>query len=109
MPAQIASRPLFRVWILVLAGPLAWGTSLVTMFWLTHPVCQGHSRSMLVLTGVACVAISLAATVFATRFASTLDEVSRFLARLAFWGGLVFSLVIALSLVPTALLTPCPV
>jgi hypothetical protein len=32
-----------------------------------------------------------------------------FLLRMALWGGLMFALVIALSLVPTALLTPCPV
>jgi hypothetical protein len=109
MAAHGEPRPLFRVWALLLASPIAWGTSLVMMFWLTHPVCQGHSRSTLVLTGVACAAVSLSTSILATRFAGQLDEVSRFLARIALWGGLIFSLVIVLSLVPTAMLTPCPV
>ncbi len=116
MTSRIAPRILVFIWLAVLASPIAWGASLVTMFWLTHPVCQGLSRSVLTGVGMLCALLALAGAIAAgrgLRRASGLraddEEVGRFLLRLAMWGGLIFTLVIVLSLVPTALLTPCPV
>ena len=117
MTARTAPRVLVFIWVTVLASPLAWATSLVTMFWLTHPVCQGLSRSVLITSGCLCALVALAGGLAAGRALkrvpspSTDDsgDVPMFLLRLALWSGFMFALVIALSLVPTALLTPCPV
>jgi hypothetical protein len=117
MRSHATARTLVLIWFTVLASPLAWGLSLVSMFWLTHPVCQGLSRSVLILAGAICAAVSLAGAFIA---AATLkrgsaqagepaDDPLLFLLRLAAWSGLIFALVIGLSLVPTAMLTPCPV
>ena len=116
MTARTA-RILFFIWLSVLASPIAWGASLITMFWLTHPVCQGLPRAVLVLVGMLCALIALAAALAAgrglkrapARLAEEVDDVAVFLLGLAMWAGLLFALVIVLSLVPTALLTPCPV
>ena len=112
-----AARILFFIWLSVLASPIAWGASLITMFWLTHPVCQGLPRTVLIRVGVLCALIALAAAFAARRglkrarppLAEDADDVAVFLLGLAMWAGLLFALVIVLSLVPTVLLTPCPV
>jgi hypothetical protein len=117
MDARRASRVLLLVWAIVLASPIAWAISLATMFWLTHPVCQGLSRSVLTLAGSACALVAFAAAILAERKLKDLPKrdaedsahVLVFLLRVAFWAGLIFGLVIVLSLIPTALLTPCPV
>ena len=117
MTSKVGPRVLVFIWLAVLASPIAWAASLVTMFWLTHPVCQGLSRSVLTLSGTGCVVVALAGTLAAgralkrgsARAAEDSEDVLVFLLRLALWSGLVFALVITLSLVPTALLTPCPV
>ena len=117
MTLQTAPRGLLFIWLAVLASPIAWGASLIAMSWLTHPVCQGLPRSVLTLCGALCTLVALAAALAAfwrlqqarMRSADDLDDVGVFLLRLAMWGGLMFALVIALSLIPTALLTPCPV
>jgi hypothetical protein len=117
MASRSAPRVLVFIWLTVLGSPIAWAASLVTMFWLTHPVCQGLPRSALVASGVVCALVALAGAIAAgralkrapTRSAEDADDVAVFLLRLALWGGLMFALVITLSLVPTTLLTPCPV
>ena len=117
MTALTAPRVLVFIWVTVLVSPLAWATSLVTMFWLTHPVCQGLPRSVLIVSGSLCALVAAASALAADRGLkrapgrSTDDsgDVPVFLLRLARWGGWMFALVIALSLVPTALLKPCPV
>jgi len=117
MTARAAPRVLVLIWVTVLASPLAWATSLVTMFWLTHPVCQGLSRSVLIVAGSLCALVALAGALAADRALKRVPgrhveesgDVPVFLLRMALWGGFMFALVIALSLVPTALLTPCPV
>lgn len=117
MTARTAARVLVFIWVAVLASPLAWATSLVMMFWLTHPVCQGLSRSVLIASGSLCAVVALAGALAAVRALKRVpgaavedsSDVPVFLLRLALWSGLMFALVIALSLVPTALLTPCPV
>ncbi len=117
MTANGGHRFLVFIWAMVLASPLAWAASLVSMFWLTHPVCQGLSRSSLILTGFGCALVALTASSAAGRalrcspgqWAEDGQEVAVLLLQLARWSGLIFALVIVLSLVPTALLTPCPV
>ena len=116
MTARTA-RILFFIWLSVLASPIAWGASLITMFWLTHPVCQGLPRAALTLVGMLGAFIALAAALAAgrglkrapARLAEDGDDVAVFLLSLAMWAGLLFALVIVLSLAGTALLTPCPV
>ena len=117
MASRSTPRILVFIWLTVLSSPAAWAVSLVVMFWLTHPVCQGASRSVLVLSGTVCAVIALAGSLAAhhalrrapARSVEDSDDVVVFLLRLALWGGLIFALVIGLSLVPTALLTPCRV
>ncbi len=117
MTPVVTPRSFFFIWLTVLASPIAWSVSLLAMFWLTNPVCQGLSRSALTLTGVLCALVSVIGAFAAgralnrtpKRAAEDSEDVPVFLLRLAMWGGLMFALVIALSLVPTALLTPCPV
>jgi hypothetical protein len=117
MTPQSAPRVLTFIWLTVLASPAAWAVSLVLMFWLTHPVCQGTSRSVLVLSGAVCAVIALGGSLAArhalarapARATEDSDDVVVFLLRLALWSGLIFALVIGLSLVPAALLTPCRV
>jgi hypothetical protein len=117
MMTQTAPRVLLLIWVAIVASPLAWSASLVTMFWLTHPVCQGLPRSVLIVSGGLCAVVALAGALAAARGLKRVPEapiedsgdVPLFLLRLALWSGFMFALVIALSLVPTALLTPCPV
>jgi hypothetical protein len=117
MTSRIAPRILLFIWLMVLGSPLAWAVSLVTMFWLTHPVCQGLSRAVLAFSGGLCGLVALAGAIAAAQVLKRVPErtsedsgdVPVFLLRLAMWGGLMFALVIALSLVPAGLLTPCPV
>jgi TRAP-type C4-dicarboxylate transport system permease small subunit len=83
------------------------------MFWLTHPVCQGWPRSSIVVVGLLCIAIAVVGGLLAWRQAkrarSAEDDISGFLCEIALWSAAIFTLVIALSLVPAGLLTPCPV
>jgi hypothetical protein len=117
MTSRIIPHVLVWVWLAVLASPIAWAASLVSMFWLTHPVCQGLSRSVLTLAGVGCALVAVGGALSARSAlrrasacsAESSDDVCVFLLRLALWSSLIFALVIGLSLVPTALLTPCPV
>jgi hypothetical protein len=111
------SRVLLYIWLALLASPLAWGASLTAMFWLTHPVCQGGlPRLALVVTGVACAVVALLGSVLSAHWLKRAPsrpiedsgDALVFLMRIGLWGGLIFALVIGLSLVPTALLTPCP-
>jgi hypothetical protein len=114
---KTAPRVLVFIWSTVLISPVAWGVSLASMFWLTHPVCQGLPRATLVLSGAACAVLALVgsgAAANALRRSPAFEsedsgDVPGFLLRLGLWGGLIFALVIGLSLVPAALLTPCPV
>ena len=116
MSQPAANRILMFVWFTVLASPIAWGTSLVAMLWLTHPVCQGMSRSYLTLLGVACALVALCGALAAgralhrtpARVVEDSGDTLSFLLRLAMWSGWMFALVIGFSLVPTALLSPCP-
>lgn len=117
MNAKAAPRVLLWIWLAVLASPIAWAVSLVTMFWLTHPVCQGLPRSVLTLTGATCLIVALAGSAAgwralcraSPRSVENSGDVPVFLFRLAFWNGLIFALVILLSLIPGSMLTPCPV
>lgn len=108
------ARALLIVWTVLLLAPIAWATSLGAMFWLTDPVCQGASRMWIVWTGVACLILALVSAAVAwtgaRRWAHTHDDenVEHFLMVLAKGGGALFALVIALSLVPVAMLSPCP-
>jgi hypothetical protein len=84
------------------------------MFWLTDPVCQGVTRAVIFATGGVCLALALVSWAFARRglhreLGSEADDFRTFLLRLATWSSAIFALVIALSIVPVTLLTPCPV
>jgi hypothetical protein len=111
--SAIVPRSLLVVWLAVMAGPVGWSVSLVVMFWLTHPVCQGRSRSSIFVVGALCIAIAAVGGLMAWRQSkrarSARDDVSLFLCEIAIWSAAIFALVIALSLVPAGLLTPCPV
>jgi hypothetical protein len=71
----------------------------------------------LVLAGSLCAAVALAGALAAHSALKRVpsapvedsSDVPLFLLRLALWSGFMFALVIALSLVPTAQLTPSPV
>ena len=108
-----APRSLLVVWLAVMAGPIGWSVSLLVMFWLTHPVCQGSPRASIVGVGLFCIAIALIGGLLAwrqlKRAPAQMDEISTFLCEIAVWSAAIFALVIALSLVPTGMLTPCPV
>lgn len=111
-----------RLWLMVLLPPLAWSFNHVAILWMTHPVCQGASRGWIVQIGIVCFLLAAGAGVFAHRrlqrvarsSAAELDaswrgDFETFLLRLAMGSSPVFALVILLSMVPNALLTPCPV
>jgi hypothetical protein len=108
-------RRLLLLWVAVLLGPIAWFVSLNSMFWLTHPVCQGYTRSWIFIAGGVCAALAIAAGLGAWRalarrgFPPERSGVEPFMLRLAIGASAVFTLVILLSLVPGTLLTPCPV
>jgi hypothetical protein len=106
-------RFLWLIWVSVLLAPMAWSISLGAMFWLTDPVCQGASRSMIFVTGGVCVLLAIVSSVLGWRAstrvpASESSDFRRFLLRLAMWSSAIFALVIAVSLVPVTMLTPCP-
>jgi hypothetical protein len=107
-------RSLVLVWTTVLLAPFAWSVSLVAMFWLTTPVCQGLAHSWLVAVGAVCVVLAIVGGVVAHRAAArwnggVVEDPRAFLFKLARGASAIFALVIALSIVPIALLTPCPV
>jgi hypothetical protein len=107
-------RFLLLIWIAVLLAPSAWALSLGAMFWLTNPVCQGATRSVIFVTGGICLALALLSCVLARvglrrELGGEADDFRTFLLRLAMWSSAIFALVIALSIVPVTLLTPCPV
>jgi hypothetical protein len=103
------------LWAVALMAPIAWSVMLVSLFWLTHPVCQGSSRSVMWVTGGICALLAIAAGLFAgislMRAGSPPERagVAPFMQRLAIGMSAIFSLVILVSLVPVLLLTPCPV
>ncbi|HEU4626639.1 MAG TPA: hypothetical protein VFS52_17895 [Steroidobacteraceae bacterium] len=107
-------RFLWLIWSAVLLAPIAWSVSLVVMFWLTNPVCQGTSRTLIFAVGGACIVLAIVSGLLARRGLSKVpsddaDDFRTFLLRLAAWSSALFALVIALSIVPVTLLTPCPV
>ena len=105
-------RSLVLVWITVLLAPLAWGFSLVTMFWATHPVCQGRTFTWIYGSGGMCVALALGGGLVAWRALRNAKEPGSprvFLLQMATGASAIFALVIGLSLVPVSMLTPCPV
>lgn len=107
-------RTLLIVWVALLLGPVAWSASLGAMFWLTDPACQSGSRVSLVSTGILCLVLSIVAGILAwggaRRYAHEGEgsQAERFLLGMAKGASALFALVIALSLVPVAMLSPCP-
>jgi hypothetical protein len=89
--------------------------SLNSMFWLTHPVCQGYGRGWIFAAGGVCAALAIGAGIGAWRtlarhgFPPERSGVEPFMLRMAIGASAIFALVILLSLVPGTLLTPCPV
>jgi hypothetical protein len=107
-------RFLWLIWIAVLLAPTAWAFSLGAMFWLTDPVCKGVTRSVIFVTGGICLALAIVSCLLARHglrreLGGEADDFRTFLLRLAAWTSAIFALVIALSIVPVTLLTPCPV
>jgi hypothetical protein len=107
------ARFLWLIWIAVLLAPTAWAASLGSMFWLTDPVCQGASHGVIFATGGGCFVLALVSCGLARiglrrELGSEADDFRTFLLRLATWSSAIFALVIALSIVPVTLLTPCP-
>jgi hypothetical protein len=115
MSARYSSGEFALLWSVVLGSPLAWAVSLASMFWLTHPVCQGMTHGVIFAAGCSCTAVALAAGIIARhRLRRCADPgrlagVDSFLLNMAVGMSAIFALVIALSLVPLAMLTPCPV
>ena len=106
-------RFLWLIWIAVLLAPTAWAVSLAAMFWLTNPVCQGARHGVIFTTGGACLLLALVSCGLALRglrrqLGGEADDFRTFLLRLAAWSSAIFALVIALSIVPVTMLTPCP-
>ena len=103
------------LWGIALSAPVAWSVMLVSLFWLTHPVCQGNSRSVMWVTGGICAVVAIGAGLFAgislMRAGSPPERsgIAPFMQRLAIGVSAIFSLVILVSLVPVLLLTPCRV
>jgi hypothetical protein len=107
-------RFLWLIWIALLLAPVAWAFSLGAMFWLTDPVCQGKTRSVIFVTGGICLVLAIVSWVLARRglrreLGGEANDFRTFLLRVATWSSAIFALVIALSIVPVTLLTPCPV
>ena len=104
-------RALLLIWTAVLVAPIAWSISLIAMFWLTNPACLDGNRVPIVGTGVVCVLLAIGSGLLAfhgsRRYADAAQS-GRFLLALAQGSSAIFALVIALSLVPVAMLTPCP-
>jgi hypothetical protein len=112
---HLSGRQMLLLWSGVLIGPIAWAFSLTSMFWFTHPVCQGADRTVLWVTGGTCAAVSAGACVGAAvwlaraRVWRERAEIAPFMLGLGIGAGALFALVILLSMVPIAMLTPCPV
>jgi hypothetical protein len=107
---HLSVHGLGRVWIVLLLGPLAWSASLGLMYWLAHPVCQGKPRLIIFTAGGVCGALALAAGLLARRELNAATDAPAyvsFLLRMAMGCSAIFVLVIALSLVPVGLLSPC--
>jgi hypothetical protein len=108
-------RVLFLLWIALLGAPTAWSLSLGTMFWLTHPVCQGMTHAAILIAGVICALLAAGCGVLAHYMlrgaceTAAMPDSGPFLLRMAMGASAIFTLVIVLSLVPLAMLTPCPV
>jgi hypothetical protein len=107
-------RVLWLVWVAVLLPPTAWAISLGAMFWLTDPACQGGSRVPIVATGVICTVLAIGAGLLARhgsrRYGDAPESThsGQFLLTMAKGMSAIFALVILLSLVPVAMLSPCP-
>jgi hypothetical protein len=108
-------RVLLLLWVALLGAPLAWSLSLGTMFWLTHPVCRGMTHAAILIAGVICALLAVGAGVLARYLlhgageTAAMPDSGPFLLRMAMGASAIFTLVIVLSLVPLAMLTPCPV
>jgi hypothetical protein len=115
MPLTSKPRVLLLVWSAILGAPLAWSLSLGTMFWLTHPVCQGMTHSAILIAGIICALLAAGAGILACLMlrhagnSEAMPDSGPFLLRMAVGASAIFTLVIVLSLVPLGLLTPCPV
>ena len=111
---NVSTRRLTYIWIAVLGAPIAWAASLLLMSWLTRPVCAGVSQALLTGVGASCVALAIGAGLLAWGVARRGSEspagsaLESFLLRIAMWMSALFTLVIALSMAPIAVLTPCP-
>jgi F0F1-type ATP synthase membrane subunit c/vacuolar-type H+-ATPase subunit K len=106
-------RVLVLIWVAMLLAPIAWGASLAAMFWLTDVACAAQTRMPVLVTGLICVALALGSGLLAVHGSHRYAEMpeapqsSRFLFAMAKGGSAIFALVIALSLVPVAMLSPC--
>jgi hypothetical protein len=115
MPPTSKSRLLLLVWTAVLGAPFAWAASLGAMFWLTHPVCQGMTHTAIVAVGSTCAVLAAGAGALAhyllrhSGATAAIPGSGAFLLKVALGSSPMFALVILLSMVPIAMLTPCPV
>jgi hypothetical protein len=115
MKEFLRGRQMLFLWACVLLGPIAWSLSLVSMSWLTHPVCQGARHGVLWVTGGICAVLAIVASVSAliglarAGFPPEGSGVAPFLLRMALGLSAIFALVILLSMVPIGILSPCPV
>jgi hypothetical protein len=115
MSERLSGTQMTMLWLAVLISPVAWSVSLAAMFWLVHPVCQGAGRGLLWVTGGVCAALALIALVGSGAGLAKAgcpperQGIAPFMLRLAACASAIFALVILLSMVPIALLTPCPV
>jgi hypothetical protein len=115
MSGTLQGRQIVLLWAGVLLGPIAWSISLPSMLWLTHPVCLGSGRGLLWGTGAVCALVAIGTCVVASLqlarhgFPHEGASVAAFMLRMAVGASAIFALVILLSMVPIAMLTPCPV
>jgi hypothetical protein len=115
MSEPLDARRILLLWVVVLLGPIAWSISLNLMLWLTQPVCRGYSQGWLWGTGGICALLAVSAGITASRqlaregLPPERAGVAPFMLRLAVGASAIFALVILLSMVPIAMLTPCPV
>ena len=111
----MSTRRLTWIWLAVLGAPVAWAASLFLMSWLTRPVCAGSSYALVSGVGALCVALAVGSGLLAFGImrsgsgSPTMSSMEAFLLRLAMGMSALFTLVIGLSMVPIAILTPCPV
>jgi len=101
------------LWVLFLLAPCAWVAALSILFSLTNEVCMGGSRIGLWWTAVPCLALATAPGLLASVWrrghagSDAAGERARFMLDVAMGGSVLFTLVIALSAVPIALLDTC--